>query len=420
MKHSFDTRGSRIRTLAALGLVLIALLFIFWLLSWRATPTSLAQENSGAAFLPLQMAPLPTPTIPAPTPTPGPPAQFVKNIPLPKAQCPNNAGFNRVSGIMYVANIYSDSLSVFYNREFVGDISTGEWPRAIASDPDSSRSWVTTMHTGTALFEGTAQIGMVPRDYEPYSLAFNPINGYVYVTDLNGSIQVIDGATLVKTINLSDPVTGDGGGWILSIIVDPHTGLVYASSWEYGRLYVIEGTEVIDSMQLGAGPANMAFDDVRGLIYVAHSAPNELYPHDISVVDVKTLSVSYVDTSPGQLNQAADVVVDVRSGLAYVTNPKLDSVTILDGTTIVGKVGVGEQPWGIGVNPNDGYVFVTNRESNDVSILLNGALLATVEVQGKDPFALGVDTNNNDIYILNRGEKVGTAECRKGSVTILH
>jgi hypothetical protein len=182
---------------------------------------------------------------------------------------------------------------------------------------------------------------------------------------------------------------------------------------------VIDGTEVIDSVLLGAGPANMAIDDIRGLIYVAHSAPNELYPHDISVVDVKTLSVSPIDTLPGHLNQAADVIVDVRSGLAYVTNPKLDSVTILDGTVVVGKVGVGEQPWGIG-NTNDGYVFVTNRESNDVSILLNGALVDTIKVQGLDPFAVGVDTNNNDIYILNRGEKIGTAECRKGSVTILH
>jgi len=420
MKPSFVTRGSRIRTLAALGLAPIVLLFIFGLLSWRAAPASLAQENPGASFLPVQLAPLPTPTVPAPTPTPGSPPQFVKNISLPKAQCPNSAGFNRVSNIMYIANIYSDDLSIFQNQEYITDISTGQWPRAIVSDPDSARSWVTAMHTGTELLEGVTQIGMVPRDYEPYGITFNPVNGYIYVTDLNGNIQVIDGDTLVKTIIVTDPVTGGTGGWILSVAVDPRTGLVYAPSWKYGRLYVIDGTDVIDSVLLGVGPANMAFDDVRGLLYVAHSAPNELYPHDISVVDVATLNVSFVDAFPGQINQAEGIVVDVRSGLAYVTNPKHDNVTILDGTTIVGKVSVGKQPWGIGINPNNGYVFVTNRESNDVSILLDGALVDTIKVQGVDPFSVGVDTNNNDIYIINRGEKVGNFECKHESVSILH
>jgi len=33
---------------------------------------------------------------------------------------------------------------------------------------------------------------------------------------------------------------------------------------------------------------------------------------------------------------------------------------------------------------------------------------------------VSVDTNNNDIYIANHGEKIGSTECKRASMTILH
>jgi YVTN family beta-propeller protein len=413
MKPSFVTRGSRIRTLAALGLALIALLFVFWLLTWRAAPASLAQENPGASFLPVQMVPLPTPT-------PGPPPQFVTNIALPKAKCPNNAGFNQVSGYMYVLNNFSNNVSVFQNQAFVTDIATGKWPTDVASDPASARTWVTNLHSGISLLEGAAQTAFIPPALEPYGVAFNPVNGYVYVSDLDSKVQIINGSQEVTTLNLFDPVTGKGAGSMQPIVADPLTGLVYAASWEYGRLYVIEDTHVTASVQIGWGPVNMALDSVRGLLYVAHSEPNADYPHDISVVDLDTLNVTFIDAIPGQINTSRDVVVDPISGLAYVTNPDRDTVTVVQGTNVAATIAVGEGPWGIGINPNNGYVFVTNRYSNDVSILRNGVLLDTVAVEGKSPFAVGVDTNNNDIYIVNRGEGYDANTCKKASISILH
>jgi DNA-binding beta-propeller fold protein YncE len=407
------TFGSHIRSIAVLGLALSVLFFIFLLFSWQAAPTSLAQEESGESFLPVQL-------VPVPTPTPGPPPQFVKNVPLPGALCPSAAGFNQVSGYMYILNNYSNNVSVFRNQAFVNDIATGEWPTGVASDPQSDRTWVTNLHSGVSLLQGTAQTGFVPPSYEPYGAAFNPVNGYVYVTDLDSKVQIIDGSQEVTTIEIIDPQTGTGAGWMRPIVIDPYTGLVYAASWDYGRLWVIKDTHVIDNVQLGWGPLNMAIDTMRGLIYVAHDAPSAEYPHEISVVDLETLTVTYVNPVPGEINRARDVAVDLISGLAYVTNPDRNTVTLLKGAAVVGEVAVGKRPWGIGVNSNDGYVFVTNRDSNDVSILRNGVLLDTVAIQGKSPFAVGVDTNNNDIYIVNRGEDKDASDCKKASVSILH
>jgi len=321
---------------------------------------------------------------------------------------------------MYVLNNFSNNVSVFRERTFLTDIATGEWPTDVASDPASARTWVTNLHSGVSLLQGTSQIALVPPAFEPYGVAFNPVNGYVYVSDLDSKVQIINGSQEVTTLNLVNPLTGKGAGSMQPIVADPRTGLVYAASLEYGRLYVIEDTHVAASVQIGWGPVNMALDSVHGLLYVAHSEPNADYPHDISVVDLDTLNVTFIDPVPGQINTSRDVAVDPISGLAYVTNPDRDTVTVVKGTSAVATIAVGKQPWGIGINPNDGYVFVTNRESNDVSILRSGMLFDTVAIQGKSPFAVGVDTNNNDIYIANRGEGDNADSCKKASVTILH
>jgi YVTN family beta-propeller protein len=321
---------------------------------------------------------------------------------------------------MYIVNSFSQNVTVFQNRDYVTDIPTASWPTGISVDPSSARTWVTNLHSGVSLLENTAQVGFVPRDYEPYGVAFNPVNGYAYVSDLDSKVQIINGDQLVTTLRVTDPVTGKGAGWLRAIVVDSQTGLVYVASWDYGKLYVIDGVNVVNSVQLGWGPLNMALDEVRGLLYVAHSEPNAQYPHNISVVDLEKLTVSFVASAPTVRTNSHGVAVDARSGYAYVTNPEAKTVTILQGTTILDNVAVGERPWGVGVNPRDGYVYVTNRGSNDVSVIQRSAVIATIPVQGVQPFAVGVDTTNNDVYIANRGTEPALFECEQGSVTILH
>jgi YVTN family beta-propeller protein len=79
----------------------------------------------------------------------------------------------------------------------------------------------------------------------------------------------------------------------------------------------------------------------------------------------------------------------------------------------------GDQPWGIDVNPNTGYVFVANRASNNITVIKDLAVVNTIPAQGLQPFGVGVDTTNNDVYIANRGDEYGLFLCREASVTIL-
>ncbi|MEZ4590118.1 MAG: YncE family protein [Chloroflexota bacterium] len=366
--------------------------------------------TTSTTYLPLIFKPI------APVP------QFVKNIALPNAQCPNSVGFNAVSGYVYVANNFSYNVSAFKNSNFVTNIAMGEWPTQIAADNDSALTYVTVLHDQVTVLNGTTVIGKIPNNYEPYGVIVNPVNGNTYISDLDSTVQVANGLTLLQNVKITDPQgtpPNNGSGWLQPVVVDPNTGLVYVASWSHGKMYVMDGSNVIANYRAGWGIKDMAIDAARGYIYLAHSDPNATYPHNISVFNLNTNTFTYIDTDSSILNGSRSVTVDPISGNAYFTNPDKNSVTVVKGTQVLKTISVGTMPWGIGVNPNTGYVFVTNRGSNTISVIRELAVVNTIPAQGLQPFAVGVDTINNDVYIANRGDEYGLFQCRQASVTIL-
>lgn len=398
------------RFLALLGLV-TAVTLGFMLVFNASIANTQTEEHT---YLPVIYRVLPTPTPAVP--------QYVKTISLPNVQCPNDVGFNAVSGYVYVANNFSSNVSVFKNGDFVTNIPVGTWPTMIAADNDSPFTYVTALHSGVALLNGTTYVGIAPPKYEPYGVAVNPVNGYAYVTDLDSAVQILDGLTEIANITITDPEIAppnNGAGWLQPIVVDPNTGRVYVASWSHGKMYVLDGTNVIADYRAGWGVKDMAIDPVRGFIYLAHSEPNETYPHNISVFNIATQTFTYIDTHAGARTGSRSVAVDPISGYAYFTNPANGNVTVLQGAQVVTVLPAGNTPWGVGVNPNTGHVFVTNRASNDITVIKELSVINTIPAQGLQPFAVGVDTINNDVYIANRGDEYGLFQCRDASVTIL-
>jgi DNA-binding beta-propeller fold protein YncE len=412
--------------LAAFSLCLAAFLGVSALVNNAAgadRPPGVAGIEGTPAYLPLMRKdPTPTPTatptaVPSPTPVANP--EFVKNVPLPDAQCPNDVAFNTLSRYIYIANNFSSNVSVLQDTEFILNIPTGFWPTHLAADPHSTLTYVTVMHDRVTALSGAGIVGAIPDHYEPYGVAVNPVNGYTYITDLDSLVQVADGYSLLTNVPLTDPDTGGGAGWLQPVVVDPTTGLVYVASWSHGRLYVLDGTEVIASYRAGWGMKDMAIDPVRGYIYMAHESPNEEYPHNISVFNIQTQTV----TPRGTAIRSRAVAVDPLSGYAYFTNEENNSVTVMSGEQVLTNLPAGEWPWNVGVNPNTGHVFVTNRDSHNITVYKDGALINTIPAQGIRPYAVGVDTTTNDVYIANRGLEfenppLFTPLCTDASVTI--
>lgn len=393
--------------LALLGMVL-ASIFSFWLVTGSGVASTEVGGPSGTpSYLPLiRYDPTPPPPVP----------QFVKNVALPDAQCPNHIAVNPVSGVVYVPNNYSFNTSVLFNRTFIGNIGMGEWPNLVAADNDSPYTYITVLHDKTLVFSGTTKIGHIQDYHEPFAVAVNPVNGHAYITDLDSTVQVAHGAILLEELYLNDP-DGHGAGWLRSLVIDDQTGLVYVASWEFGKLYTISGTSVVGQpVQLGWGVIDMAIDSERGYLYAANDDPNETYPQNISVYNLNTGVITRIATA----DRSERVALDQATGYAYFTNDQANTVTVVRGTEVVANITVGVAPFGVAVNPNTGYVAVANQGSNNISILREGALVTTVAAQGVRPYEVDVDVTNNDFYIANRGDEYALYQCQFGSVTILH
>lgn len=411
-----DSPLARRRGFRALALTFLALpALLLWVIlaaPGQATGQGAAPQENLSVYLPLLRT----------SEGPAPPPQFVKNVTIPDAQCPNAVGFNAISGYVYIANNFSYNVSVFKDASFVTNIPLGEWPTLIAADNDSSLTYVSVLHGQVTAIDGTAVVGTIPNHYEPYGVAVNPVNGYVYVTDLDSTVQVANGTSLIANIHVTDPERTppfDGAGWLQPVVVDPNTGLTYVASWSHGKLYVLDGTSVVANYRAGWGVKDMAIDAMRGYIYLAHSEPNETYTNNISVFTINSQTITRIDTDSDHLDGSRAVAVDPTTGYAYFTNPDKDTVTVLLGAQVVATLPTGEMPWGVGVNPNTGYVFVTNRAGNSITVIKGLDVVNTIPAEGLQPFAVGVDTANNDVYIANRGDEYGLFQCRDASVTIL-
>jgi YVTN family beta-propeller protein len=378
-----------------------------WLASGAGVATGAPAGLSGTpSFLPLIMRP----SIPTPP-------QFVSNTPLANVECPNFVGYNAFSDYVYVANNFSSNVSVFKNRAFQTNISLGFWPTWIAADNDSPLTYVTALHSETFVLNGTGIAGTIPDYYEPYGVAVNPVNGLTYITDLDSTVQIVNGTTLLTNLRIINPATGGGAGWLRPVAIDPDTGLVYVASWDFGKMYVIDGDEVVgDPIQIGWGVIDLVVDTVRGYIYAANDDPNDIYPENLSVYNLQTGVVTRIATA----ERSRRLALDPQTGYVYATNDNSDTVTVLSGPQVIANLPVGDNPWGIAANPATGYVAVANQGSNNITILRNGQVVNTIAAGGLRPFAVGVDTTHNDFYVANRGDEYDLFECQAGSVTILH
>lgn len=97
----------------------------------------------------------------------------------------------------------------------------------------------------------------------------------------------------------------------------------------------------------------------------------------------------------------------------YVTNLDSNSVSVIDGTTntVIGQpIAVGANPGGVAVNPRTNRVYVTNSDSSSVSVIdgaTNTVIGNPIAIPRRDdglsahPFGTAVNTTTNRIYVGN-------------------
>jgi YVTN family beta-propeller protein len=89
---------------------------------------------------------------------------------------------------------------------------------------------------------------------------------------------------------------------------------------------------------------------------------------------------------------------DDENGLIYVSNRVSNNVSVLNGTTVVGSVEVGIDPSYPTYDRGNGYVYVPDESTYNVSVINGTKIIATVPVGGY-PFEATYDSGNGYVYV---------------------
>jgi YVTN family beta-propeller protein len=382
------------RILAALVLC-VTLSAIVYSVSAERTPTQTAASATldTHLFLPA----IRTDQVPIVAPIP----QVVDEVFLVDSFCPHDVHVNPYNGFVYAPavgdyNVNGDehnSVAILKDDQLFATVYTGEWPSHVVSKPGTDLTFMTNLHGNVTVFNKSAIVYELGVTFDPYAVLYNPVNDYVYVSDLhNGLMKIFNGTTYEVVKETFDTGAGD----LHEMALNPQTGEVFLANWGLGRVAVIEGTETTDIIQAGWGADFLLYDEATRYLYVSHSAPNAQYPHNISIIRDREVVATF-QTAIASL----EIAHDPYTGYVYFTNPSDDSVTVLRDGQFVTNIAVGDRPRSMAIDPLTGYVYVANFDGNTVSVIKGTTVVATLPV-GDNPSGVAVNPVTHTAYVVNK------------------
>lgn len=308
------------------------------------------------------------------------------------------------NGYVYVVNSVANTVSVLDGTTVLANVSVSNAtytvgdPTYLVYDPGNGYVYAIDRYSfeteggAVSVLSGTSLLGVVPLGLLPSGGAYDPADGYVYVTEA-GSAKVValDGTSLTGTVSVgadpgaavyspadrsvyvanrgSDSVSVVSGlGVVRAVPVgsdpvafgyDPALGDVLVANNGSGNVSVLNGTEVVANVATGANPSAFAFD----------AATSEMYVANRNASDATILSgTSVVGSVPSGVGPDA-AAWGSSTGFVYLANAANASVTVVDGSAVVGNVTVGNTPASAVFDPVLGYLYVTNVNSRNVSVL---------------------------------------------------
>ena len=293
--------------------------------------------------------------------------------------------YNPADGEVYVSNSNSNNVSVISGTKVVANVPVGSSPGYEVYDGIDGDTYVSSSNNVSDI-AGTSNIGAVPQGGG--QMAFDPVNGYVYVTRFSSNdVNVIHGTTLVATI-----LVGTNPG---PIAYSPANGDMYVVNWGSNNVSVISGTSVVSTVRVGTEPYSIAYDAKDGDMYVGNAGS----------ANVTVISGMTVVANVAVANYPYTLVYDGGNGDIYVAcygpvpYPQ-GYVSVVSGTAVVATVPVGSDPSAMAYDSGNGDVYVVNDNSGNVTAIagLAGAGFITV---GAGPVAIAVDPSSGYVYVAN-------------------
>ncbi len=359
----------------------------------------------------------------------------VGTVTLPVNQFPLGMAYDNSSGIVYAPNEYGGNMSLIdeTTRTVLSVVTLSAWPGLISYNPrnglfyaldaSSEENYVVNMSShhivatprvgylatttqvqvpdvsngnifdalygagNMTVISGTSNqvIANIPNVPLPEGGAYNPVNGYLYVSNNGkyGNITVLDAVTnsYVTTI-----VTGNKWG-LAGDTYDPSNQLLYACDRSDDNITVVDTTSnsVVGLIPIGGSCSMPFYDSQNSLLYTVMENLGRL-----SVVNTTTNTV-VATMGTGGYPTAIDL--DTANGYLYIVNSQTNNVSVVDSTTntIVGSIPVENYPVGVAYDPSTGFVYVTDEGSDSISVIAPPSLLASVNIS---PATSGVSSGN--------------------------
>jgi YVTN family beta-propeller protein len=203
----------------------------------------------------------------------------------------------------------------------------------------------------------------------------------------------------------------------LDVIPDPYDvavspikkNMLYIANLRADTVSVMDGEtdKLLADIKVGSNPESVSIRPDKNLIYAANAGSNT-----VSVIDGATNRVvSNITVGLKPTDVATDTVEEGLDSIVFVVNADSDNLSVINGRVnkVISNISVGDEPGSVILNPMTNRLYVTNAESNTVSVIdyfLSGNQefltdrIANISV-GSYPVNLELDRDSNRLYVTN-------------------
>jgi YVTN family beta-propeller protein len=321
---------------------------------------------------------------------------------------PGAIAYNPSNNYMYIVNSNDGSqgsVSIFIGKNLVGTVEVGsgflDTPGTIVYDPSNNDMYVAnTFSDSISVISGSLLVANISLGAGPYSLAYDPADGYIYSAnygnggDLGGStVSVINGTRLVANVQV---MPGPD-----ALVYDSANQYMYVADYSADALTLISGTSTVANITLPGTPYELTYDSSNQYVYSANAQADT--NGTVSIVSGTTL-VTTLNTGVFP----SDPTYDPANNYVYIDavgppGPGQNStIMVISGTAIIANVSVGNDADAMVFNPYNNDIYVASFGTNQVAIISGTGIVGTVNA-GNGPDALTYDPVNNCVYVVNTG-----------------
>ena len=242
----------------------------------------------------------------------------------------------------------------------------------------------------------------------------------IYFLDENNKINVFDG----NGINVIDT-----GIEIDDLEYNPSNGYMYATSSEYGKIFVLDNQELIQTLDTGLGKVEyLAYNPSNGYMYGVDS----YFLKDVVVID----GLEIVSKIPlGKSTNVNYLAYNPSNGYMYGVDSYGGKIVVLDSAGIKGNLTTGYKVDFLAYSPSNGYMYAVGNEQKIPETDGNGLDFSTRSNSsasgGLQPFAqiqqFNPDVGNGPLCCKIAGSSstgstgnLGFGQSTNGKITIIN